>query len=297
LKRAFLALLLVACKPDFGGPLSLVTSTRILAVRGEPAEVNPGAAVTLTPLVVSPDGTQSPSLAFSLCLQPKPSSENDVANASCLAADGTQPAANGVSASVTVPSNACRLFGPDLPPTTAGQPQLQPRAPDATGGYFQPIRVDGAGPTTMALERIRCNLAAASADLAAAYAMQYTPNRNPQLAPLAATVNGQPVALDAIPAGATVSFTTGWTADSAEFFPVLDVLAQQLVTHREAMSVSWLATGGVFTDERTGRADTDAATDTANEWQAPAAGAVHLWLVLRDSRGGVDFASYELAVR
>ena len=34
-----------------------------------------------------------------------------------------------------------------------------------------------------------------------------------------------------------------------------------------------------------------------NVWVAPsAAGPVHLWLVLRDSRGGVDFAEYELDV-
>jgi hypothetical protein len=35
---------------------------------------------------------------------------------------------------------------------------------------------------------------------------------------------------------------------------------------------------------------------TATSWRAPAAGVVHLWVVLRDSRGGVDFAGYDLAV-
>jgi hypothetical protein len=292
LRRAAFALFLIACKPDFGAPLSLVTSARILAVRGDPAEAAPGASALMTPLVASPDGTQSPSLAFSLCLQPKPAGENDVVDARCLADGGTQPLASDM---IPLPSNACRLFGPDLPPQMAGQPQLAPRAPDATGGYYQPVRIDGAGPIAIALERIRCNLAAASPDLAAAFAMQYTPNSNPQLGALSATANGQPVALDSLPAGAQIAFTVGW--DAPESYPVLDALAQQLVTHREAMSVSWFASAGAFTDERTGRGEDDPALDTSNTWSAPAAGVVHLWLVLRDSRGGTDFASYELTVK
>ncbi|HEX8796029.1 MAG TPA: hypothetical protein VF765_34000, partial [Polyangiaceae bacterium] len=44
------------CVPTLSGSDSLITATRILAVRAEPAEAAPGAKVTFTPLVVGPDG-------------------------------------------------------------------------------------------------------------------------------------------------------------------------------------------------------------------------------------------------
>ena len=63
------------------------------------------------------------------------------------------------------------------------------------------------------------------------------------------------------------------------------------------MRVSWYATAGAFDTETTGRAEDDPATTTPNGWSAPGApGVVHVWIVLRDSRGGVDFASYDLNV-
>ena len=37
---------------------------------------------------------------------------------------------------------------------------------------------------------------------------------------------------------------------------------------------------------------------TDDHWWAPSvAGTYHLWVVLRDSRGGADFAQYELTVK
>jgi hypothetical protein len=72
---------------------------------------------------------------------------------------------------------------------------------------------------------------------------------------------------------------------------------QVLVPHRESLDISWYATAGVFADERTGRAETDLQLNTSNSWTAPPTpGVVHAWLVLRDSRGGVDFAGYDLTV-
>lgn len=295
-RLALLAVALGGCRPDFGAALSLVTAPRLVAVRGEPAEAAPGTGVMFSVLVASPDGTvPNPDLAWSVCLQPKPTTENDVVDPACLAPGGTTPIAAG---SLTVPSDSCRLFGPDLPPQTAGQPPLQPRAPDATGGYYQPIRLDLDGRSTIALERIRCALAGASMDLATEFQSRYTPNQNPTLTPLSAEVNGAAVPLDQIPAGAKMTLTVGWTPDSPETYPVLDALDQTLIDHREAMSVAWYATAGALADERSGRAEDDPALAVDNTFTAPAApGPVHLWVVLRDSRGGVDFAGYDLVVR
>jgi hypothetical protein len=64
------------------------------------------------------------------------------------------------------------------------------------------------------------------------------------------------------------------------------------------MRVSWFATAGSFAHEITGRAEDETATSSDNVWTAPTMGGpVHLWIVLRDSRGGSDFAGYDLAVR
>jgi hypothetical protein len=196
-----------------------------------------------------------------------------------------------------VPANTCALFGPDPPPSPPGQPPLRPRDPDVTGGYYQPLRLVDGELQSFALERVTCDLAQAGADLAVQYAMTYTANQNPSLLPLTATVDGAPVALDALPAGAAVDFAVGWPADAVESFPVFDIVSATLVTHRESMRVSWFATTGSFAHEVTGRDENDPATDTDNVWTAPAsAGPVHLWLVLRDSRGGLDFAAYDATV-
>ena len=124
-----------------------------------------------------------------------------------------------------------------------------------------------------------------------------TPNQNPKLLPLTASVGGVAATLDRIPVGARVSFEAGWPADAAETFVVIDLASQALVTQRESLRVSWFATGGVFDADRTGRDESDPATTSDNGWASPAQpGTVHLWMVLRDSRGGIDFASYGLVV-
>ena len=301
MRRALVAMLLVAgCRPDFGAPLSRVTAPRLAAVRFEPPEAPPGASVTATPFVVSPAGAAPAALDWSLCLQPKPTTVNDVVDPSCLApGDTTALSTTAAPLSLTLPSNGCRLFGSDTPPVMAGQPPAQPRAPDVTGGYYQPVRADLDGAATIALERIRCALAGASFDVATAYAAEYTSNQNPTLTPLAAfDAAGAPLLLDAIPAGATLTLAVGWTEGSPESFPVLDPTAQVLVTHREAMTVSWLASDGDLATANSGRAEDDPALFATTTWTAPATpGPVHLFVVLRDSRGGVDFAAYDATVR
>lgn len=292
-------LLVAGCKPDFGASLSRVTTARVAAVRFEPAEAAPGASVTATAFVVAPDGAELPALDWSLCVTPKATTVNDVVDPACLQAGGTTAVATTAApVTMTLPSMGCRLFGPDAPPQMAGEPPLQSRAPDVTGGYYQPVRVDLADAPAIALTRIRCALAGASFEVSAEYAATYTSNRNPTLTPLLAFADGTPVALDAIAAGSVVTLAVGWTDDSAESFPVLDPLAQQLVTHREAMTVSWLATDGAVAAANTGRTEDDPALFTTTTWTAPSTpGPTHLFVVLHDSRGGIDFASYDVTVR
>ena len=48
--------LVAACRPDLGDRESLITQTRVLAVRGEPPEAKAGETVSYTLLVASPQG-------------------------------------------------------------------------------------------------------------------------------------------------------------------------------------------------------------------------------------------------
>ena len=94
-----------------------------------------------------------------------------------------------------------------------------------------------------------------------------------------------------------MSFEASWSADTVETFPVYNIQSASLSPQREAMRVSWFATAGELEHDVSGRAADDLALTADNDWTAPAtAGPVHLWLVLRDSRGGVDFAEFLLDV-
>ncbi len=79
---------------------------------------------------------------------------------------------------------------------------------------------------------------------------------------------------------------------------MLDPLQHALRTRRESMRVSWYGTDGDFDHERTGTTEAEAATTfTDDAWTAPGtAGTSFIWVVLRDDRGGVGFATYEIDV-
>jgi hypothetical protein len=81
-----------------------------------------------------------------------------------------------------------------------------------------------------------------------------------------------------------------------ESYPAWDVLTHTLPNHNEAMRVSWYATAGSFEHDITGRSEFDNETFADNTWKPADPGVVHLWIVLHDSRGGTDFAGYDLDV-
>ncbi len=284
-----------ACKPDLGPGDSFVGAPRVLAIKSDPAEAKPGTTVTLTAFVATPDGTRTDApLAWSFCTAPKPLTVDNVVSTACTSDPASlAPIADGPAVYASVPGDACRLFGPDTPPGN-----FRPRDPDVTGGYYQPVRADLAGAdATFDLLRVTCDLANATADQAAAFAKAYVPNANPHLGPLGATIGGAGLSQAGVPAGARVDLVASWNASDAETYAWLDPASQTVTTKRESMRVAWYASAGAFDSESTGRAEDDLATTTPNGWTAPAeAGTAHLWIVLRDSRGGVDFAGYDLAV-
>jgi hypothetical protein len=291
-----------SCRPDFGERESLVTRERVLAVRGEPPEAKPGESVHYSILVASPQGNvPTPSAEWAVCRVPKLQTENGVASAACLGSGSIPVAVGSSTVDTPVPSDACQLFGPDV--TSA---DLRPRDPDVTGGYFQPLRVlldrtggaDESPTPTFGLERITCHLANAPADVASDFGARYEANRNPELLPLTATLRGASLPLDAIPRGTTVTLRAAWSDGSAERYVVYDLATRTLVDHRESMRASWFTTTGSFANDRTGRGEEEPESFTENPWTTPDAATVaHVFVVLRDARGGVSFASYDIDVR
>jgi len=278
-RRLALALL-VACEPDLGDRASLLDETRVLAVRGEPPEARPGEAVRYTVFVASPGGLAETARArWAYCATPKSLLENGVASAACLR-EGVVPIASPDEA--PIPAEACARFGPEV--TSA---ELRPRDPDASGGFFQPVRVDVGGQIAFGLQRIRCSYAAINADVASAFGRDYVPNRNPELLP---------VTVGDTPPGGRVVIRAAWK--ETESYLLYDSATRALVTRRETMRVSWYATAGAFASDRTGRAADERDTWTENTWTAPdVPGTSHVFVVLRDDRGGVAFTSVAVTVR
>ncbi|NBD08763.1 MULTISPECIES: hypothetical protein [Corallococcus] len=295
------AVLAVGCRPDFGTRSSRITEPRILAVKATPAEARPGEVVAYRALVAMADG--APALSWSTCATSKPATENNVVGASCLGKDVRAFGGRGPETSGEVPADACTLFGPDTPAPRPGEPPFRPHDADVTGGYYLPVRVDlpGSDPA-VALERIRCNLVGASPEVARDFRERYVPNLAPHLLEVTAQVDGAPVALDALPAGATVTWRARWSGPedvepSAETYVVFDVVSQSLVERRESLRVSWYSTTGDFEADRTGRGEDETESFSENTWTAPTTpGPAQLWVVLRDARGGVDFLALNGAV-
>jgi hypothetical protein len=213
------------------------------------------------------------------------------------------------------------LFGPLTPPPVGDQPPFRPRDPDVTGGYYLPVRLSLSVPEDMRrvgmgaedsivafqMQRLYCGLANAPGLAVIQYTKDYTLNQNPVIAsftlqePGSDPVEVPPVSVGGAPfpvaAGQTVSLTVSWPADSVESYPAWDVLTHTLPNHYEAMRVSWYATAGSFAHDITGRSEFENDTTFAdNTWTSGAPGLVHLWIVLHDSRGGTDFAGYDLEV-
>ena len=294
------------CKPDVGTPPSLVTGPRLLAVRETSPEVMPGVAATFEALVADVDGTVPMPVAWTLCRTPRPPAESNSVSQACVTQpDDDIPAAGPVS--LTMPSDACSLFGPDPPPVT---PPIRPRDPDTTGGFYVPVRAaavagDGTQLLAFALERVRCNLANAPGDVVRAYNMTYVANTAPALGdivldpdgPAAASVLAAPQQPPTVSSATKVTVRVLWPAEAAESYPLYDSTTRTLTTAREGLRVSWFATDGAFEHDRTGRTGDEPDVFTDNTWTAPTvAGAtsIHFWVVLRDERGGLDFAAFDL---
>jgi len=289
-----------ACKPETEGRASLVVGPRILAIRSQPVEAKPGAAVAWDALRVSPDGQSAGvELDWALCLEPKPIAQPGPVALRCLAPSGEalDPLGVGDSVSGTVPQNVCRIFGPTPPEPEPGQPALRPADPDTTGGYYLPVRVLSPGPEYfIGVTRIQCGLGGANQEQAVEYARRTRPNENPALASLHLVRGGTaqeilPGGSAAVSPGETIVLRAAWAdcpveprcgdgicgdaedttncaedcaapvgCTGSEPYLYFDPGTRTLVPRREAIRVSWFATAGEFDHDRTGRAEAEASS-------------------------------------
>jgi hypothetical protein len=330
-----LFVLVSACRPQVGAPISLISGPAILAVKSEPAEADPrppgeatfhyeALAVDSNGRVPGPAPTADSNtpLLWATCDKPKPPTESNSVSTACLD-EIALPGVAGDSLdtySAVAPSDSCTLFGPLTPPPVGDQPPFRPRDPDVTGGYYLPVRLSLSAPEDLRrvgmatedsivafqMQRLYCGLANAPGWAVIQYTRDYTLNQNPVIASLTLQEPGSdpvevpPLAAEGAPfpvaSGQTISLTVSWPADSVENYPAWDVLTHTLPNHNEAMRVSWYATAGSFEHDITGRSEFENETFAQNTWTPGAPGLVHLWVVLHDSRGGTDFAGYDLEV-
>lgn len=298
-----------ACRPDLPLTLSRVTGPRLLAVRAEPAEVAPGSRSALRALWVDERGSRMDAgIQWWFCNERKPLRELGPVSPRCAGGDADlQPIGVGLDVNAAVPPDACRLFGPDAPESTAEEPAGRPVDADPTGGYYQPIRL-GTGEVP-AVDRLRlvCGLAGATLEQLVSYRTRYRVNVNPAIASLHVIDGPELVPLERganrARRGERLALRTAWPTcgdagcTGAERYVALDPVTRSLADRREAIRVSWFATDGDFGDDRTGREEGDGATTSDNVWTAPAQSAtVTMWLVLRDSRGGAGWSTYVVTV-
>jgi hypothetical protein len=295
LALAFVTTLGLGCRPTLDDRPWLVRGLQIVSVHAAPPEAAPGSTVTLDVVALDPAGPVDTTMtSWTLCRSPKPLDEDRVVSAACLAPAAAD--AVGSPVAITIPADACRVFGPDIPQPKPGAPPTRPRDPDASGGYFQPLTIALGASLAVGLERIRCDLPDASLAAARAYLDTYQPNQNPALAPLAFSVDGAPADPAAVPAGARLHVEASWPAGTAEPFPLFDRSTDTVVPTVETLAVSWFATGGTL-DRAAAEIDDPTVLATATTWQAPGgAGAFEIVVVLRDSRGGSDTARVSLMV-
>lgn len=281
---ALCALALAACQQPFDRRPSQVDGQRILAVRAEPAEAPVGTAVTVSALLVAPEGEQAAAPSAAFCLLNRPAADDNTVADQCLEAGAS--ALRSLSAALTgpLPLEGCQRFGSEPSPPAPGEPAVRPQDPDATGGYYQPVRVEwpGGGPLAFGQVRLSCALASAPAAVVQEFRARYRANQNPRLLHLAVPATLGP--------GERIDLTAAWSDDSAEPYVVYDLASVSLVERVERLRISWFSTAGTLA--------ADEGAEASMGFTAPTEpGTVHVWAVLRDDRGGSDWLHAVVEVR
>jgi hypothetical protein len=261
-----LFLALSACVEVDEGSESTVDAPRLIAVLSEPAEATPGQNVRFTAVIVGGDAS---ALSWAFCTTPRSAVDNTSASPACATTLERAIVGDGPVVDAVVPGDACRVFGSETPAGRASN------AADASGGYYQPVRVAFGTQVWVARQRIRCALPAAPLDTVREFAQNYRLNQPPVPTALHASLNGVEVPLDALPRVHELQLR-------------LDCLPGELYLHYqqgsaalrsevERQSVAWFVSAGSISPAHALGLGT---------WQVPeGVNSAQIWPVLRDERG------------
>lgn len=282
----FALALSLGCVPDPDDRPSVIDSTRILAIIAEPPEAEPGDEVTFRVVVASPDGpVEDPSAYWSFCTTKKSIAENNAVDAACWDEKYSPFGGPSVEVVAAIPEDACSRYGPE-----ASDDSERPNDPDASGGFYQPVRVSIPELAAFGFERLTCRLPNAPPDVVEAFEAAHRPNANPSIRELRIEdASGEPVER----ASGTVSIRVEIDSASRESFLRYDQQTVSLIELEETLRASFFTNAGSLELDVL-----DVEGDTIDlGWTLPdTAGEATLWVVLRDSRGGAAAAHASLTI-
>jgi len=253
------------------------------------------------------------------CLAPRP-------------APGTvQKLGRGASAQLMLDQDVCKSFGPLRPTPMAGEPSGRPVDPDVTGGFYQPV-VGRLGPElTLGSVRIACDQANVNRDEALELKQRYRLNETPRIARVTRADGAAETSLEEdrtqqltslAPSTLSVSWdecptesqcgdglctayedgtscpedcgSTRKGCSGAEPYVWYNRETEQVEQRHEGVSVAWYTSNGHFENEQTGLDEAEARNrhDTQNVWHPASAGPATVWLVIRDTRGGISWKTF-----
>lgn len=292
--------LLAACGDSFD-PFSEITGPRLLAVRATPSTLAPGQTTELDALVV---GAEAPILRWRWCpLIGGPSTsfecliDEDTVNDTLIGPSGPQVSydlGEGPVVEFTHPlpgdsiGTVCeQLAAVELPDQTS--------TIDCSQGLPISVVVDAQldGRSVVAVKEVL---------LLESDESPFFGNRNPTVLGISIRIDGELFALDpdsppAVEEDATRDFVADIPEEASETFVDVDGTA------RERLIMSWFITAGELDSEREtfidGERDFDEARDV--EWTAPPPGdaldgTIDVYVVVRDDRGGVNWAQGSVAL-
>ncbi len=296
-------LLVASAGCDSFEPASYVQTLRVLAIRADPPEIPSGAESQLTPLVANFGVGADAGLAepvtyeWALCnLIPRAGVDIDPA---CV--DSDDPAV--MTALPTLANGTTRMTMPTRTLTQFG-------APDPTGGFYVPVRlrIHNGTETVTAFDRVRWQ------------AGFVPPNNNPTLASvsyvptdtdgelpdLGQTVALEPLPDDSMPAlqlarGGKLRFRAAAAPGSAETYTTFVGDPRQLMTTQatELVRFFWYTSAGKVNNQVTGEERPDTVLDTTEFMSSldGREGALDVWVVAREERGGNDFLHRRIQIR
>lgn len=272
-------------------PASLVDKLRVLAIKAEPPEAAPGEIISLTALVADPlENRRNTGHLWVMC---DPSVEGELGNA-CAQQDTLRSFdLEALPEGVNIFPLFFNFAFYRAPWGILDQLEEEERRRGMTatvllvaweGGSQEQLQ-DPSILKQLAIKRIRIA------------EPQETPNRNPVLE--AVTIDGQPFGETDEPrvkAGGTITLSASSTEDSVEVFE--RVLPDGTVVEQSEQNVfSWYTRGGRFTQGLEYSSRTESGDPIGLE--LPELGTqpddrLHIWVVLRDARGGTDWAKRTL---